>query len=151
MISIKPHHFVDIITAIGDGRTEFQPHPYGHAVHTVSTEILADPDVTLRIELGSDDICSPCQHNIGGDCDDTIDTSFRPQAPESKKAYNLLIDKRWCEGFGFQQNDALTARQFCLRLRDGAGDIEDIYKEMPSDRTDDRQKKLKRGITLFLQ
>jgi len=33
MIAVKPHHFVDIVTAFGDGCTEFQPHPYGHAVH----------------------------------------------------------------------------------------------------------------------
>lgn len=150
MISIKPHHFVDIITAIGDGCTEFMPHPYGHAVHTISAEILVNPDVTLRIELGSDDICAPCRHNIDGDCVDTIDTSFRPQAPESKMAYNLIIDQRWCEQLGLVQNENLTVRQFCLRIRNYTGSLGDIYKEMPSERTAERQEKLIRGITRFL-
>jgi len=81
MIAIKPHHFVDIVTEFGDGGTEFQPHPYGHAVHSVVKEILGNRDVVLRIELGADDICAPCRHNINGLCDDTIDTSFRLQAP----------------------------------------------------------------------
>ena len=96
MISIKPHHFVDIITAFGGGRTEFEPHPYAHALHSVAERILSDPGVRLRIELGADDICLPCRHNADGLCDDTIDTSFRPEAPRSKLEWNLLIDRRWC-------------------------------------------------------
>jgi len=151
MISIKPHHFIDIITALGDGRIEFQPHPYGHAVHRVSSEIIKDPDITLRIELGADDICYPCRHNSAGECNDTIETSFRPQASNSKRKYNLLIDLRWCERLGLNENEELTARQFCLYIRERSGDIEDIYKEMPSDRTADRMRKLKIGIKKFLK
>ena len=130
MINIKPHHFIDIITAIGDGRTEFLPHPYGHAVHTVSREILRYHDITLRIELGADDICFPCRHNIGGICDDTIDTSFRPKAPESKEKYNLTIDRRWCKRLGLKQNEIVRARQFCLRIRGHADDLKEIYREI---------------------
>jgi len=150
MISIKPHHFVDIVTAVGDERTPLEPHPYGHAVHTVAKGILANLDVNLRIELGADDICLPCRHNIRGLCDDTIDTSFRPQAPTSKREYNLLIDQRWAERLGLRQDDRLTARELCLRIRDCANDIEDIYREIPSGRTAERQAKLQRGIALLL-
>ena len=74
MIAIKPHHFVDIVRAVGEGRTQNEPHPYGHALHSVTAAILADLCVPLRIELGADDICLPCCHNIDGLCDDTIDT-----------------------------------------------------------------------------
>ena len=94
-ILIKPHHFIDIITALGTGRMEFEPHPYGHAVHTVAARLIGDRDALLEMELGADDICSPCVHNVDGVCDDTIDTSFRPQAPSKKRDYNLLIDTRW--------------------------------------------------------
>ena len=96
-IRIKPHHFVDILTAVGAGREAFDPHPYGHAVHLVARAILANPDVLLEIDLGADDICAPCDHNLHGRCDDTIDTSYRPQAPPSKLEWNLRIDRRWCE------------------------------------------------------
>lgn len=150
MISIKPHHFVDIVTAVGEGRTEFTPHPYGHALDRVANEILGNRDVALRIELGADDICAPCRHNVNGLCGDTIDISFRPQAPPSKREYNLLIDQRWCARLGLKQDDRLTARQLCLRLRDRAGDIEDIYRETPSDRTRQRRAKLQHGIAVFL-
>ena len=64
MLAIKPHHFVDIITAFGDGRETFAPHPYGHALHEVAAEILAARDVLLRMELGADAICLPCTHNV---------------------------------------------------------------------------------------
>jgi len=151
VISIKPHHFVDIVTALEDGPVEFQPHPYGHAVHTVARDILSDRDIDLRITLGADDICLPCRHNIDGLCDDTIDTSFRPLAPRSKREYNLLIDERWSQRLGLRQEDQLTARELCLRIRDCADDIEDIYREIPSDRTAERQARLQRGIAEFLK
>ena len=151
MIAIKPHHFVDIVTALGEGRTEFHPHPYGHAVHSVAQEVLANRDINLRIELGADDVCLPCHHNIDGLCDDTIDTSFRPQAPNSKREYNLLIDQRWCKRLGLRQDDQLTARELCLCIRQCADAIEDIYREIPSDRTAERQAKLQRGIAKFLE
>jgi hypothetical protein len=151
MIAIKPHHFVDIVTALGGGRTEFQPHLYGHAVHSVAKEILSNPDIALRIELGADHICLPCCHNIGGLCDDIIDTSFRPQAPKSKREYNLLIDRRWCKRLGLRQDDQLTARELCLRICDCTDDITDVYREIPSERTAERQAKLWRGLAKFLK
>ena len=151
MIAIKPHHFVDIVTAFGEGRPDLQPHPYGHALHRVTRDILAQPEVELRIELGADDICLPCHHNLNGLCDDTIDTSYRPQAPTSKREWNLLLDQRWSARLGLHQDDRLTARQFCLRLQERAGDIGDIYREIPAARTAARQAKLRRGIARFLE
>lgn len=151
MISIKPHHFIDIITAFGDGRERFEPHPYGHAVHSVAERILAEPDVELRMEMGADDICLPCRHNVDGLCVDMIDVSYRPEAPESKREYNLLIDQRWSKRLGIRQDSRMTARAFCELIRDRAGDISDIYREMPVARTAERRAKLSMGVTKFLQ
>ncbi len=150
MIAIKPHHFVDIITAFGDGVEAPPPHPYGHAVHSVTKAVLAERDVELRMEFGADDICRPCCHSIDGLCDDTIDTSFRPQAPGSKREYNLLLDQRWAERLGLGDGDVLTARELCQRIQEGAGDITDIYRETPADRIAERQAKLQREIVRFL-
>jgi hypothetical protein len=150
MISIKPHHFVDILTEFGNGCTKFEPHPYGHALHRVAHEVLGSRDASLRIELDADDICLPCCHNMAGLCDDTIDTSFRPAAPKSKRLWNLALDQRWCSRLGLKQGDRLTARELCERIRDRAGDITDIYREIPADRTAKRQASLQEGIRLFL-
>lgn len=150
MILIKPHHFIDIITSFGAGQRTFQPHPYGHGVHTVSQWILDDGDTIIEMELGADDICKPCIHNINGSCDDTIDTSFRPQAPSSKKAWNLLIDQRWCERLGIRQGDQFSARDLCRRIRNKMGDITDIYREVPADRTKKRKDNLIKGLEYYL-
>ena len=151
IIRIKPHHFVDIITSFGRGAREFQPHPYGHAVHTVSQQVLEDPGVLLEIELGIDTICLPCKHNVSGTCQDTIDTSYRPQAPPLKREWNLLIDLRWCQRLGIQQGDALTAHQLCERLASVGQDITYIYAEIPTDRTRDRALHLTKGIHFYQQ
>ena len=105
----------------------------------------------IHIELDSDDICKPCKHNINGLCDDTIDTSFRPKAPKSKREWNLLIDRRWCKHLKIKQGDRLTARQLCKQLRSLGGNIVDIYREIPADMTHERARKLKKGIKEFLQ
>ena len=149
-IRIKPHHFIDIVRSFGQGQTEFQPHAYGHAVHTVAERLWRERDVMLEMELGADDICAPCIHNVDGLCDDTIDTSFRPDAPTSKREYNLLIDQRWCERLGLKQGDRLSARAFVERLRDGMGDIVPIYRENPPDRVAARAQAIRAGIEAFL-
>ena len=150
MIRIKPHHFVDVITSFSAEDLTFKPSSYGHAVHTVSEQILRNRDVLLEMELGADDICAPCKHNINGLCDDTIDTSFRPEAPSSKREWNLIIDKRWCERLNLQQGDRITAKKFCERLQANTDDITDIYREIPVERTAERLRKLRAGIEKFL-
>jgi len=150
-IRIKPHHFVDIVSALGRGETTFEPHPYGHDVHGVGARLLDDRDVVLEIELGADDICRPCVHNVDGLCDDTIDISFRPKAPRSKREYNLLLDERWCRCLGLEQGQRLTARELCRLLRDRAGDITDVYRENPADRTAKRARDLRAGIEAYLE
>jgi hypothetical protein len=149
-IQIKPHHFVDILRALGEDRAEFKPHRYGHNLHFIASEILADDEVLLQIELGADDICKPCIHNADGRCDDVIDTSFRPQAPRLKDDWNRLIDERWCRALGLAPGSRLTARQFCERLRQHVSDMVEIYHEVPAERTAVRAENVRRGIAKYL-
>ncbi len=149
VIRIKPHHFVDIITRYGEGGA-FGPHAYGHALHTVAERVLSDRDVTLVLEFGADDICAPCAHNVDGLCNDTIDTSFRPEAPSLKREWNLLLDERWCGRLHLRAGDRLTARRFCELLRERSGEIADIYREIPADRTAARAARLAAGVEKFL-
>jgi len=151
MIRIKPHHFIDIVTAFGVGQTQFEPHPYGHAVHTVAARIAGDPDILLEMEFGADDICEPCVHNIDGLCDDTIDTSYRPDAPTLKREWNLLLDTRWAAQLGIEEGDRLTAREFCSRLRGALVGITHVYREIPAERTALRAANLEKGIEKVLE
>ena len=150
IVRIKPHHFVDILTAFGDGRKEFRAHPYGHALHLVAERILSADDTPLLIDLGADDICRPCRHNLDGLCDDIIDVSFRPGAPESKSEYNLIIDRRWCERLGLEPGERITAQELSRRILDRAGDLTPIYCETPAGRTAERAAKLFKGVKQFL-
>jgi len=150
VIRIKPHHFVDLISHAGEPGASFAPHPYGHAVHEVAEKILADPHVLLCMELGADDICAPCVHNRDGRCDDTIDTSWRPDAPRSKREWNLRIDRRWCDVLGLAQGDRLTALALCRRLRERAVNLRAVYPELPPDRIARRERRLAQGVAWFL-
>ena len=146
----KPHHFVDIICRLSEPNPTFEPHRYGHAVHTVAHAVIEDRDAPLRIELGADDICAPCRHCIDGQCDDTIDTSFRPDAPTSKMAWNWTIDERWCRLLGIAQDDRLTARKLCRLILDHLPEMAPIYREEPADHTARRKARLEAGAQAFL-
>jgi hypothetical protein len=151
VIRIKPHHFVDIVTAVGSGKRSFEPHPYGHALHLVAQKILEDPGICLEIEMGADDICRPCVHNVEGICDDFIDISYRPEAPASKSAWNSLIDQRWCVLLGLRQSDRLSARDFCSHLRRMDQTVmAEVYREIPTKRVAQRLEDLRAGILAFL-
>jgi hypothetical protein len=150
VIPMKPHHLVDIIRAFGDGQMAFEPHPYGHHLHGVVRRLLADRHAVLQVELGADEICRPCIHNVHGACDDVIDTSFRPQAPRSKQEWNLLIDRRWCDALDLAAGDQITARQFCERLRQQIDCMTDIYREIPPERVAVRTEQLVRGLAQYL-
>jgi len=149
-IRIKPHHFVDIIAAYGAGAETFRPHPYGHALHSVAERILSRHDALLELVLGPDDVCAPCVHNIDGQCDDVIDTSYRPAAPSSKRQWNLLIDRRWLRRLGPRPGQRISAREFCQLLAGSADDVGDIYPEMPAERNAERTTKLQAGARKFL-
>jgi len=149
-IRIKPHHFVDIVRALRKGQIAWEPHPYGHNVHEVAERLVAERDAILQIELGADDICEPCIHNVDGWCRDVIDTSFRPQAPRSKHDWNLLIDRRWCQVLALATGDRITARQLCECLRKHLAQLPEVYKELPSGRVASRTGELARGIGTYL-
>ncbi|MGF1822734.1 hypothetical protein [Vibrio splendidus] len=150
MISIKPHHLVDIIISFHEECVIPEPHSYRHDVHTVTQEVIRNPDTLLFMELGADDICVPCIHNKEGQCQDVIDITFRPTAPSSKREYNSLIDERWLNHLDLKEGDTITARDFCLLLLDRASDITPIYIENPKEKIEQKQTRLCKGIETFL-
>jgi hypothetical protein len=149
-LRIKPHHFVDIIADYGAGEVATEPHEYGHGVHLATARILGEKDLGLRIELGADDICRPCKHNVEGRCDDTIDISFRPRAPQSKGEYNLLIDQRWCDLLRIKQGDEMTARELARRLGQVGEGLDVVYQEEPAAAVADRARDLRAGVDKYL-
>lgn len=150
IIAVKPHHFVDIIADYGVGQIATGPNPYHHDVPGVTAAVLANPEQMLRMEVGADDICRPCIHNIDDLCDDVLSPGHGPEAPRLKRDLNLIFDQRWCERLGLAQGDELTARAFCERLQSDRGDIRDIYRGLFADAGEEKERALARGLAKYL-
>ena len=145
MISIKPHHFIDIITSFGTGQRTFQSHPYGHNVHTVSQQILDDCNMILEMELDADDICKPCIHNINGVCDDNLqDRSM------SKHDFNTALDARLFQQLGLSEDMEMEAGDFCRVLRGKFGEPSQIWTHLSSKEAKSRFEMMSKGIEKLL-
>jgi len=149
-IRIMPHHFVDIVRAHFPTAQTPPPSPLGHDVHRVAEKLLHDKNTLLQVAIGSDEICIPCTHFVGGRCDSTIDTTFRKGAPPSMHDYNLLIDHRWCRRLNLSEGDRLTGRQFCERLQDDGGNMASIYPETPAATRTQWVEQIRAGIAAYL-
>ena len=113
MMQLRPHHLLDIVTAHGHGQS-FEPHPYGHAVHTVAAAVLSDLDLDIEFIVGADAICQPCKHlQPDGRCDDML---HRLDPPVSKQAYNDGLDRRLLAYLELQPGAVLTVRRFLERV-----------------------------------
>jgi hypothetical protein len=138
---LRPHHLLDIITQYGAG-LPFQPHAYGHAVHTVAEAVLADPNVTIESVVGADDICAPCKHLIAGRCDDVL-RELDP--PLSKQDYNDDLDRRVLAHLGIVEGAQLTCREFLAVVRDHLPGLAEACTHPGEDRGE-RLARLTRGL-----
>ncbi len=151
-IVIKPHHFIDILMDVGRGHMEWRPMPdFGHALHTVARRLTNNRDAVLRMELGIDDICRPCVHHVGEDCDDVRANPY-PGQPASKMEWNLMLDRAWSAVLGVTQGDELSAREFCRRVREKVtlDNLKPIYPGQPDAVSEDKFRNLMAGADAYL-
>ena len=141
-MKLRPPHLIDIVTDHGHG-TEFGPHPYGHALHTVAAQVLSDPDVQIEFVLGADDICAPCCHLQPGDrCDDVLSQLAEPV---SKQAYNDALDSRLFPYLEMQPGAHLTMQEFLVKLEERVPGIEQVCAH-PGEEQADRLEGLRQGL-----
>lgn len=108
-LELRPHHLIDILRDYGKRRV-FEPHPYGHQVHTVAACVRDDLDIEIDFVIGADSICEGCIHlQPDTSCDDVL-AQLDP-AP-SKQAYNDALDARVFETLGLEPGCRMTARGF---------------------------------------
>ena len=150
IIKIKPHHFIDIISSFSADRVILKPHYYYHNVHSISKTILENRNTLLEIDLGTDDICKPCIHNINGICDDMLDISNRPKVPQLKREWNLILDTRWCKRLKIDQGTIISVLEFCELLVEGSNNLLEIYKENKREHNIEREINLKKGLKKYL-
>jgi hypothetical protein len=146
VLKLRPHHLIDIVTELGDGR-EFEPHPYGHAVHIVAHRVVEDPHVEIEFVLAADDICAPCRHlQPDSTCDDILQQLSPPQ---SKQAYNDKLDRLVFDRLRMSPGDQMSLQEFLMLLRSSSADIARVCVH-PGEKVVDRLEGLLRGLD-FLQ
>jgi hypothetical protein len=138
---VRPHHLIDIIAQYGAGQP-FEPSAYGHAVHTVAAEVIANPGVRLEFGVGADDICAPCRHLVSGRCDDVIHTL---DPPVRKQDYNDALDQRLLELLGMTEGECMTFEEYLALLRTHLEGLAELCAH-PGEEPKDRAVKLERGL-----
>ena len=109
MLRLRPHHILDIVRNIGHHRP-IEPHPLGHNVHGITLEIISNPNQSLKLVVGADDICIPCTKlNAGLVCTDIL-----PQCDDkpSKQTYNDALDIKVLQFLGLKEGMQLTVKQY---------------------------------------
>ena len=147
------NYFIDRdnpITSFSADSVILEPHTYQHNVHSISKTILESRNTLLEIDLGADDICKPCIHNIDGICDDILDISNRPKVPPLKRDWNLILDKRWCKRLKIDHGVIISVVEFCKLLEQGSNNLLEIYKENKRAHTIEREINLKKGLKKYI-
>jgi hypothetical protein len=140
---LRPHHLLDIVSDYGHG-VEFKPHPYGHAVHTVAAQVLANLGSRVKFVVAADEICSPCRHlRSDGQCEDVL---HQLREPLSKQAYNDELDRRLFSTFGMRPGEEMTVRVFLERVNEHTPGIEKICTH-PGEKEKRRLEGLEQGLT----
>jgi hypothetical protein len=139
---LRPHHLLDILNKFGHG-LQFTPHPYGHALHTVAAQVLADLDLEVEFVLGADAICQPCRYlQPDGLCADVL--RRLPEMP-SKQAYNDALDQRLFTYLQIEPGARMTVRAFIERLNAHVPGIEAICTH-PGEKQEERLRGLQEGL-----
>jgi hypothetical protein len=141
MMTLRPHHLLDIVTAFGAG-ARFEPHPFGHAVHTCAEIVLNDLDTEVQFVVGADFICEPCVHLVRGRCDDVL-SQLDP--PVSKQDYNDDLDRRVIAHLGIREGDVMTVRQFLAIVRQRLAGLSEVCTH-PKGSAEKRAAELEAGL-----
>jgi hypothetical protein len=151
VISIKPHHLLDIIKLYGAGLNHFVPDPsHQHDFYRVGNIALKNPNTIVMFTIGNDAICTPCKFNQNHYCMDVV--ANNPSKFQSKDVWNKTIDKRLMKILGINENDQMTIHEYCQLAftRLNPGNIKEIWKERPDKETANRTALLLKGLKKYL-
>lgn len=146
-VTIKPHHFMDIIKLYGGGLERFMPDPaMGHDFYRIANLVLENPELPLRLTTEGDDICKPCKY-YAGRCSDLI--SHIPGITE-KDSYNKLLDSRILKLFHLA-GPGYTPRTLCQALYRQRSLIFDVWKEENREAAEKRYALFSAGAERYLK
>lgn len=151
MLSMKPHHFMDIMKLYGNGIEVFVPDAaMGHDFHLVANEILVNPLLPLRLTCGADSICAPCLH-LGEkrQCMDCLENHY--SGLTSKEAWNRRIDQRIFRYAHLQEAEMYSAYELCRHLYDCKERIAAVWREEPAEQCRRRYTAFCQGAARYLR
>ena len=131
MLSLRPHHILDIVRNIGNDRP-IMPHEYGHLVHEITRQIISNIDTKCKLTISNDDICGPCRMlTIKKEC---VDVLHQLDPPISKQVYNDELDRKIMTFLSLEQNTVLTIRQYLVKIKNSMDSIVDICTHPKEDK-----------------
>lgn len=151
VITIKPHHLLDIFKLYGKGVGHFTPDlNYEHDFYRIANLVLNNPHAAIKLVVGLDDICQPCKFNVGGKCIDSVpdmDGEFL-----AKENWNKEIDTRILKYLGVEPGFETTVLDYCvLVLKKIDNDaVLDIWRERPKAESISRATNLFKGLKKFV-
>ena len=135
-ITIKPHHFLDIIKLHGAGLEQFIPdEKMGHDFYRIGNLILNDKGIRIKLTTGKDDICTPCKYCQNSKC---IDKLTAIKGYTEKDTYNKTLDERMIKYFNLDLNKEYTAYELCSIYLSNNELIYKVWQEEDNEKTDKR-------------
>ena len=145
-ITIKPHHFMDIIKLYGSGIEHFIPdEKMHHDFYKVANEIINDPNTSLNLTIHGDDICKPCikYHH------ECIDPLNHIPGFNTKNEYNQTLDQRIIELYDLKDKQ-YSAIELCTLFYNHKDYIYKVWTEEDDSITEKRYKLFSLGAKKFL-
>lgn len=150
IITIKPHHYIDMIKLYGSGLSRFVPDTeYHHSFYCVGNSILNDPDVKLSFTIECDDVCSNCKfESKEGTCQDTVKNL---PGYNSKDLYNKMIDRKLIDLLGLDIKKTYTSKEYCELVYENRNVIFQVWTIENQEVTQRRYDLFSKGCERYLQ
>ncbi|MEG0698816.1 MAG: DUF1284 domain-containing protein [Erysipelotrichaceae bacterium] len=149
MITIKPHHFIDIVKLYGSGIESFIPCPdFNHDFYKVANAIISDLSIPLKLTTAGDDICKPCNRYDGTVCTDPL--SGIPVYTK-KESYNHELDSRILSILNLSTSNTYTAKEFLALLYKHSDIIFLVWIEEKDEITNKRNELFRKGCEKLLK
>ncbi len=150
-ITIKPHHFMDIIKLYGAGIEVFERDlNYCHDFYRIGNIIIQQPDVMIKTTIHADDICVPCKYYADRSLGICMDHISHIENIASKDDWNKIIDQRIIETAQIDLNQQYKAAEYCNMLYRIGDNIFDIWREDDTVKTHRRRELFKLGAEKYL-
>jgi len=145
-MTIRIHHFFDIIRDLRTAEKMMADTNYGHSFHSVANILRDSPDTKMKIVVGLDSVCDSCIHNIDGICDDPLTIK---QGFTMKHDYNNWLDKRILEKLNLSEGKIVTPKRICKSASIYIDNIYQIYEKDTKEYIDVRKKEFIIGLKFY--